>query len=128
MDEVISLARWLMTTPLGIAISVGLPVVGVLIVQRRTRGVAFAKWMITEGQYQKADPSVIDALVIHADRMGKKAFLLSELATLHRMYGHDGVRQGHVMWLLLRLDGGVAEGPMPPSFAPPGAQAMSTAD
>lgn len=117
-----TLTEWLTSTPLGLALLFGWPALCgglAFYFRRRMRALAFAEWLVREGQYQKVDAPTLDALIMEADRLGKKSLLLSELAALRRKYGHDGIRRGHVMWLVQWLHGDIENGATPPSFAPP---------
>ena len=77
-----------------------------------------ADWFIAEGQYMPASSKIIDDLILKADHMGKKAFVLSKLKSIRKQYGHNGVRHGHIKWLACSLHGEIEPNLTVPSFHP----------
>lgn len=55
---------------------------------------------IVRTQFNPADTKVLDELVEEAKVDGNDIYVLGVLRTIRQKYGQDGVRVGHIMWIL----------------------------
>lgn len=67
----------------------------------------------------RVSPDVLEDLDAYATNRGREVFVREALVAIREQHGHDGIRYGHVMVLLMAID----DGHVPPtkwlSFLPP---------
>ncbi|ELP5729287.1 hypothetical protein QTV44_002553 [Vibrio vulnificus] len=61
---------------------------------------------IVRTQFNPADPNVLDELVEQAKVRGNEKYVLNVLQTIRQQYGRDGVKVGHIMWILHLVETG----------------------
>lgn len=121
MAEIQTPLEWLTSTLFGQLLLLGFAV-GVALavrIRRQSRALSVAIWMAKGGRFERAPQAFLDKMIADAERAGKKDLVLGELANVRRLYGHDGVRMGHVFWVMERMEGKIADGKQPPSFVDP---------
>lgn len=87
--------------------------------RRYLRSFLNGNWMEEAIAFELAsDKEVEENLLNEATRQGKRDQALLQLSTIRRLYGHDGVRTGHIIWVLKVLAGEISAERVPPSFRP----------
>jgi hypothetical protein len=113
--------QWLVSMIAGHHWLLGVPAlifIGVCVVARRQdRALALATYLVERGRYEPAPAEEIEGLIKHAESLGREELALAELARVRQLYGHAGVRKGHILWVLQRLDGAIADDVVPPPFS-----------
>lgn len=115
--------EWLFSSPAGIvvlALLLALWVVAMgtraLHFKRRGAAIASAEQFLTT-QHLPASQSEIEAIIRRASMSGKRDEALQLFSDLRRQFGHEGVKKGHVMWALMKIDGDLSDDAIPPSYA-----------
>lgn len=72
---------------------------------RRFTGISTAR-RIVRTQTNPAPQNVLDELVEEAKASGNEKYLLDTLRTIREKFGHDGVKVGHIMWILHLIETG----------------------
>ena len=68
-------------------------------------------------QHLPATEAEIEAIIRRAAMSGKRDVALQLFADLRRQFGHEGIKRGHVMWALMKIDGDLSDDAIPPSYA-----------
>jgi len=116
MVDIAKLSEWL-NTPTGFVVAALWAVVGLagaMYMKRKHDGLAAAERLVAT-QHLPASQEEVDGLIEHAAGLGKREAAMHALADIRRQYGHNGVRRGHILWVMLKLDGEVP----PDAVAPP---------
>jgi hypothetical protein len=122
MTEIQTPFEWLTSSPFGQLLLLGLALAVIALtlrMRRQSRALGLAIWMAKGGQFERAPQALLERMITDAERVGKKDLVLGELANVRRLYGHDGVRMGHVFWVMERMEGKIADNKQPPSFVDP---------
>jgi len=90
-----------------------------LFFKRKADGLAHAEWMVNGGQFELAPKADVDGVIELAETLGKTKETLAALTEIRQTYGHQGVRVGHVMWLVMLMHGDIPAGSPIPSFELP---------
>lgn len=77
-------------------------------------------------QHEPASRTLVDGLVDHYRGSPHYEAVLLELQAIRRRYGHDGLRNGHIVWIMKKVDGDISADEEAPSFARSGAPDVST--
>lgn len=91
-------------------------VAGALFFKRRIDGVDAAESFLSS-QHLPASQAEIEGIVQLADKHGQRNLALQLFSELRRQFGHEGVRKGHVMWVLMKIEGDIPDNAVPPSYA-----------
>lgn len=103
-------------TPIHIGLSLGMLAVFVAIFLRRAReGRAMAQHLV-QNQNRRASDSDLDAYLKLAQGEGKRDSFLRELTEIRCVYGHAGVKLGHLAWIDQKLAGRLPQDAVPPAF------------
>jgi hypothetical protein len=70
-------------------------------------------------QYEPASQELVAAFLAEMQKEGRFAGANAELVRVRSMYGEEGVRNGHILWIMKKLDNQVPAGTPPPPFTPP---------
>jgi len=88
---------------------------GVMYAVRKRRAAA----TVLARQYEVAPRELIAEFIQDAESDGHGQLVQAKLSEVRRLYGTGGVRVGHVMWIIMVVEGSVDRNAAPPSFEPP---------
>jgi hypothetical protein len=77
-------------------------------------------------QHERTSRTLIDGLVDHYRGSPHHEAVLLELQAIRRRYGQYGLRNGHIVWIMKKVDGDIPADEEAPSFARSGAPDAST--
>lgn len=82
-------------------------------------GFRFAQWLVYRGQFELAPTEHVERAINMAEGLGKKDLAIRTFAAIRQKYGHSGLRVGHVMWVVMLVNGDIQPTLEIPSFEPP---------
>lgn len=82
-------------------------------------GFKFAQWLVDRGQFELAPKEHVEGAIDMAEQLGKKDLAIRTFAAIRQKYGHSGLRVGHVMWVVMLVNGDIKPTLEIPSFEPP---------
>ena len=116
-SQIQSFTDWLLTSPAGLtiyALGVALPAWGIYKLWQRNRSIKRYIQTIKE-MHELAPPEMVSGMVKFAESKGFRDQALLLLSKVRRTYGHNGVRKGHLHWIVDVVEGRDEEVDPPPA-------------